>query len=78
MATTTTTKTTTTSITMSTNTKIPARTVRRTAKDEAADLRMFEENRLRAPYEEWPNEAGVSPPPLLHEILPRRRLTALV
>ncbi|KAI3549202.1 carotenoid cleavage dioxygenase 1 [Colletotrichum abscissum] len=58
MATTTTTKTTTTAITMSTNTKIPARTVRRTAKDEAADLQMFEENRLRAPYEEWPNEAG--------------------
>lgn len=62
MATTTTTKITTTSITMSANTKIPARTVRRTAKDEAADLQMFEENRLRAPYEEWPNEAGVSLP----------------
>ncbi|OHF01523.1 carotenoid cleavage dioxygenase 1 [Colletotrichum orchidophilum] len=62
MATTTATSTTTTatssSITMSANTKIPARTVRRTAQDEAADLQTFEENRLRAPYDEWPNEAG--------------------
>ncbi|OBR07945.1 Carotenoid cleavage dioxygenase 1 [Colletotrichum higginsianum IMI 349063] len=47
-----------TPIAMTSEAKIPARTVRRTAQDEAADLQMFKENRLRAPYDEWPNEAG--------------------
>ncbi|OLN86317.1 Beta,beta-carotene 15,15'-dioxygenase [Colletotrichum chlorophyti] len=41
-----------------TATRIPAQTVLRTAADEAADLQKFEENRLKAAYDEWPNEAG--------------------
>ncbi|GJC85314.1 retinal Mueller cells isomerohydrolase [Colletotrichum liriopes] len=43
---------------MAADTKVPARTVRRTVQHEAADLQRFEENRRRAPYDEWPNEAG--------------------
>ncbi|KAJ0164423.1 Beta,beta-carotene 15,15'-dioxygenase [Colletotrichum tanaceti] len=58
LSTTTITTSTTTPIAMATEAKIPARTVRRTAQDEAADLQTFKENRLRAPYDEWPNEAG--------------------
>ncbi|KDN60998.1 putative carotenoid cleavage dioxygenase 1 [Colletotrichum sublineola] len=45
-------------ISMGTDTKMPARTVRRTVQDEPADRQAYEENRRRAPYDEWPNEAG--------------------
>ncbi|KAK1976991.1 carotenoid cleavage dioxygenase 1 [Colletotrichum cereale] len=41
-----------------TDTKMPARTVRRTPQDEPADRQTYEENRRNAPYDEWPNEAG--------------------
>ncbi|WYZ42135.1 hypothetical protein EsH8_V_001030 [Colletotrichum jinshuiense] len=64
MATTTTTTTTTTTISTPTTTsmaaasRLPAKTVLRTAQDEAEDLQRFRENRLRAAYDEWPNEAG--------------------
>ncbi|KAK1580608.1 carotenoid cleavage dioxygenase 1 [Colletotrichum navitas] len=43
---------------MDTDAKVPARTVRRTVEDEPADRQTYEENRRRAPYDEWPNEAG--------------------
>ncbi|KAK1998411.1 carotenoid cleavage dioxygenase 1 [Colletotrichum falcatum] len=45
-------------IAMGTDAEMPARTVRRTVQDEPADRQTYEENRRRAPYDEWPNEAG--------------------
>ncbi|KAK2040700.1 carotenoid cleavage dioxygenase 1 [Colletotrichum somersetense] len=43
---------------MDADAKMPARTVRRTVQDESTDRQTYEENRRRAPYDEWPNEAG--------------------